>query len=65
MVQIVKCIEKYDKNRELMRIMDDVRAMDNKVLIFAETKRNVDDLTRQLRMEGWPAVSMHGGKVCS
>lgn len=60
--QIVKVMERYDKNRELMRIMEDIRATENKVLIFAETKRNVDDLTRQLREDGWPAVSMHGGK---
>lgn len=60
--QVVRVIEKYDKQRELVRIMEDIRAMKNKTLIFVETKRNCDDLTRMLRQDGWPAVSMHGGK---
>jgi ATP-dependent RNA helicase DDX5/DBP2 len=34
----------------------------SKLLIFMETKRGCDQVTRQLRMDGWPALSMHGDK---
>ncbi|CDJ62108.1 MGC53795 protein, related [Eimeria necatrix] len=34
----------------------------SKILVFAETKRGADNLTRDLRMEGWPALSLHGDK---
>lgn len=34
----------------------------SKILIFAETKVKVEDITRQLRRYGWPAVCMHGDK---
>lgn len=32
------------------------------VQIFCETKRGCDQLTRQLRQDGWPALSIHGDK---
>merc|ERR1719460_3493567 len=31
-------------------------------MIFAETKRGCDELTRQMRMDGYPALSIHGDK---
>lgn len=34
----------------------------SKLLIFMETKRGCDQVTRQLRMDGWPALSIHGDK---
>ena len=38
-------------------------AMDgSKILIFIETKKACDQVTRQLRMDGWPALSIHGDK---
>ncbi|KAK8433753.1 Phosphomethylpyrimidine kinase-domain-containing protein [Phyllosticta citricarpa] len=43
----------------LERIMDD---KNNKVLIFTGTKRVADDITRFLRQDGWPALSIHGDK---
>ena len=33
-----------------------------RVLIFVETKKGCDALTRSLRHEGWPALSIHGDK---
>jgi superfamily II DNA/RNA helicase len=35
---------------------------DNKTIIFVETKRKVDELTRRLRRDGWPAMCIHGDK---
>ena len=34
----------------------------NKILIFTGTKRVADDITRFLRQDGWPALSIHGDK---
>ncbi len=38
--------------------------MDNrsKILIFVETKRGADTLTRKMRLSGWPALAIHGDK---
>ncbi|CAL8092662.1 unnamed protein product [Prunus armeniaca] len=38
-------------------IMDDIR-----ILIFMDTKKGCDQITRQLRMNGWSALSIHGDK---
>ena len=42
--------------RLLKKIMDG-----EKILIFTDTKRTTDTLTRNLRIDGWPALSIHGG----
>lgn len=34
----------------------------NKILIFVETKKGCDQVNRQLRMDGWSALSIHGDK---
>lgn len=34
----------------------------SRILIFVETKKGCDQITRQLRMDGWPALSIHGDK---
>lgn len=45
----------------MVRLLNE--AMDgSKVLIFVETKKGCDQVTRQLRMDGWPALSIHGDK---
>eukprot|EP01025_Chloroclados_australasicus_P047665 TRINITY_DN5372_c1_g1_i2.p1 TRINITY_DN5372_c1_g1~~TRINITY_DN5372_c1_g1_i2.p1 ORF type:complete len:581 (+),score=79.50 TRINITY_DN5372_c1_g1_i2:82-1824(+) len=60
-VQVVEMVqehEKYDKLVQLFR-----REMDGRrILVFLETKRNVDRVTRQLRQDGWPALAIHGDK---
>ena len=35
---------------------------ENKTIIFCETKRKTDDITRKLRRDGWPAMCIHGDK---
>ena len=45
----------------LKRLLDKV--MDgSRILIFADTKRGGDQLTREMRLDGWPALCMHGDK---
>merc|ERR1712151_584478 len=34
----------------------------SKILIFCETKRGGDDLTREMRLDGFPALCIHGDK---
>ncbi|XP_057457657.1 DEAD-box ATP-dependent RNA helicase 20 [Lotus japonicus] len=57
-VDIVPEKQKYDK---LVKLLEDI--MDgSRILIFMDTKKGCDQITRQLRMDGWPALSIHGDK---
>ncbi|KAH0542186.1 ATP-dependent RNA helicase dbp2 [Glutinoglossum americanum] len=59
-VEVVSEFEKRDKmTKHLERIMD---GGGNKILIFTGTKRVADEITRFLRQDGWPALSIHGDK---
>lgn len=33
-----------------------------KIIIFVETKKKVENITKNIRRYGWPAVCMHGDK---
>jgi ATP-dependent RNA helicase DDX5/DBP2 len=58
--EVMSDYEKYPRMRELLRsIMAEQGA---KCLIFCETKRGCDEVTRQLRSDGWPALALHGDK---
>ena len=35
---------------------------ENKTIIFTETKRKADDLSRRMKRDGWPAMCIHGDK---
>merc|ERR1712194_248413 len=43
--------------RLLEKVMDG-----SKILIFAQTKTQGDDLTKEMRTDGWPALCIHGDK---
>ncbi|PGH27063.1 ATP-dependent RNA helicase DBP2 [Polytolypa hystricis UAMH7299] len=59
-VEIVSEFEKRDRmSKHLERVMEDKAA---KILIFTGTKRVADEITRFLRQDGWPALSIHGDK---
>ncbi|KAK7960960.1 hypothetical protein PG988_012174 [Apiospora saccharicola] len=59
-VEVVSEGEKRDKMiKHLEKIMDDKA---NKCLLFVGTKRVADEITRFLRQDGWPALSIHGDK---
>jgi len=59
--QYVEVCSDRDKHQRLRKLMD--RIMDgSKILIFVETKRGADQLTREMRTQGWPALSIHGDK---
>merc|ERR1711912_39126 len=54
-------VDERDKRSRLKRLLEKV--MDgSRILIFASTKRGGDNLTREMRTDGWPALCMHGDK---
>ncbi|MCO5599529.1 hypothetical protein L7F22_053635 [Adiantum nelumboides] len=60
-LQIVEVVSEHEKYSKLAGLLE--RVMEgSKVLVFMETKRGCDQVTRQLRMDGWPALSIHGDK---
>jgi len=59
--QYVEVVQESDKRGRLKRLLEKV--MDgSKILIFSSTKRDGDTLTREMRMDGWPALCIHGDK---
>ena len=61
--QIVDVCEEYQKEQKLARLLEEIGCEPhNKILIFVETKRKADDLTRLMRREGYPAMCIHGDK---
>ncbi|KAI8966764.1 Phosphomethylpyrimidine kinase-domain-containing protein [Daldinia sp. FL1419] len=59
-VEVVSEGEKRDRMiKHLEKIMDN---KENKALLFVGTKRVADEITRFLRQDGWPALSIHGDK---
>jgi len=59
--QYVEVVQEGDKRGRLRRLLEKV--MDgSKILIFTETKRGGDDLTREMRTDGFPALCLHGDK---
>merc|ERR1711953_1607727 len=59
--QYVEVVQEQDKRSRLKRLLDKV--MDgSKILIFAQTKRDGDDLTREMRTDGFPALCIRGDK---
>lgn len=59
--QKVECVSDYDKYGRLTSYLRDYND-GSKVIIFVETKRGCDELTRSLRREGFNARAIHGDK---
>ncbi|KAH8486879.1 hypothetical protein H0E87_025759 [Populus deltoides] len=59
--QVVEVMMDLEKYKRLIKLLKEV--MDgSRILIFMETKKGCDQVTRQLRMDGWAALSIHGDK---
>ncbi|PNW88411.1 hypothetical protein CHLRE_01g028200v5 [Chlamydomonas reinhardtii] len=59
--QVVEMVEGFAKYPRLRKLLDG--EMDGRrILIFVETKRGCDELVRQLRTDGYPALGLHGDK---
>ncbi|XP_050532069.1 ATP-dependent RNA helicase p62-like isoform X2 [Daktulosphaira vitifoliae] len=61
--QNVDVVQEHEKEDKLMDLLQDISNMDeNKTIIFAETKRKVDTITRKIVNMGARAVGIHGDK---
>jgi len=62
-LQIVDVCEDWQKEEKLARLLDEIGCEQGaKILVFVETKRKADELTRLMRKDGWPAMCIHGDK---
>uniref|UniRef100_A0A674BHI6 RNA helicase n=1 Tax=Salmo trutta TaxID=8032 RepID=A0A674BHI6_SALTR len=61
---IVDVCTEREKDNKLLQLMEEIMAeKENKTIIFVETKKRCDDLTRRMRRDGWPAMCIHGDKT--
>jgi len=60
--QIIEVCQDSEKRAKLLKILEQICGEGGRILIFCETKRGADNLTRQLRLDGWPALAIHGDK---
>ncbi|QQP38305.1 Putative ATPdependent RNA helicase DDX5like, partial [Caligus rogercresseyi] len=49
-------------NHNILQIVDVCEDHQKEILIFVETKRKADELTRLMRRDGYPAMCIHGDK---
>ena len=51
--QIIDICEDWEKEQKLCKLLEGIMAeTENKTIIFVETKRRVDEITRKLRRDG-------------
>merc|ERR1712003_233579 len=60
--QVIEVCKDQDKYRNLLRHLKEHWTPKDRVLVFVETKKGCDMLTRSLRMDGFQARAMHGDK---
>ncbi|XP_013172355.1 PREDICTED: ATP-dependent RNA helicase p62 isoform X2 [Papilio xuthus] len=65
-LQIVDVCQEHEKENKLNVLLQEIGQSQEpgaKTIIFVETKRKVENITRNIRRFGWPAVCMHGDKT--
>ena len=61
--QVVEVVSESEKRDRMLKHMENImNDKNNKILVFTGTKRVADEITRFLRQDGWPALSIHGDK---
>uniref|UniRef100_A0A1B0CLN5 RNA helicase n=1 Tax=Lutzomyia longipalpis TaxID=7200 RepID=A0A1B0CLN5_LUTLO len=62
-LQIVDVCEEYEKEGKLMKLLAEISSEgETKTIIFVETKRRVEEISRIINRNGWRACSIHGDK---
>jgi ATP-dependent RNA helicase DDX5/DBP2 len=62
-LQIIDVCDENEKDSKLMKILGDIsNEQDRKTIIFVETKRRADEITRSITRRGYNAVAIHGDK---
>ncbi len=54
-VQIIDVCQEYEKTDKLKKLLEEIcrdERSEDKIIIFADTKRKVDDMTKNMRMSG-------------
>ena len=59
--QVIKCVSERQKLEETMNILRN-KDPASRVIIFTQSKRGADELTRRLRQRGFNALAIHGDK---
>lgn len=57
--QIIEVCQEHEKEEKLSKLL---REINGKAIVFVETKKKVDDVTKLIQREGWQAISIHGDK---
>ncbi|EZA54645.1 hypothetical protein DMN91_007010 [Ooceraea biroi] len=61
--QIIEICQEHEKEMKLSQLLREIGTeRGSKMIIFVETKKKVDDITKAIKREGWPAISIHGDK---
>ncbi|XP_071565797.1 uncharacterized protein [Temnothorax nylanderi] len=61
--QIIEICQEHEKETKLSQLLREIASERcNKMIIFVETKKKVDDITKAIKREGWSAISIHGDK---
>lgn len=61
--QVVDVCQEHEKESKMIELLKDIETKDEcKTIIFASTKRNVENISRTIERQGWSAVSIHGDK---
>lgn len=55
--------QEWEKEKKLAKLLEEMASdASSKIIVFTETKRKCDDLTRSMRRNGYPAMCIHGDK---
>lgn len=61
--QIIEICQEHEKETKLSQLLREIGTeRGSKMIIFVETKKKVDDITKAIKREGWSAISIHGDK---
>ncbi|XP_036335929.1 ATP-dependent RNA helicase dbp2-like [Rhagoletis pomonella] len=62
-LQIVDVCEENEKDNKLIKLLSEISAeSETKTIIFVETKKRVDEITRTIGRSGWRVCAIHGDK---
>ncbi|KAN0022185.1 hypothetical protein ACTFIU_004356 [Dictyostelium citrinum] len=59
--QIVEVCQDFEKKERMLKFLGSV-GRDEKVIVFAETRKGVDELQRVLQFSGFKSIGIHGNK---